>query len=213
MSTRQYSPLDHFITHIDQGIRTVFSQAIPARSNPAQKTIESPLPIEASRQSAALMRVNHAGEVSAQALYHAQALTAKSPAVKQAMQQAALEENDHLAWCEQRLDELNSHASYLNPLWYVGSFAMGVCAGWAGDKWNLGFLAETERQVVNHLGEHLERLPSADKKSREILVQMKMDEAQHASTACTAGAAELPTPIKFMMRGFSKVMTRVAYWV
>jgi ubiquinone biosynthesis monooxygenase Coq7 len=213
MNTRGYSPLDHFINHIDQGIRTVFAQAIPTRNNPAQKTTEARLSVQDARQSAALMRVNHAGEVSAQALYHAQALTAKSPAVKKAMEQAAIEENDHLAWCEQRLQELNNHTSYLNPLWYAGSFAMGVCAGWAGDQWNLGFLAETERQVVKHLDQHLEQLSKADKKSRQILTKMREDEAHHATTASTAGAAELPTPIKLMMRGFSKVMTRVAYWI
>jgi len=214
MSTRQYSPLDRFLSHLDQGIRTVFASANPARMNPAQKITEPPiLSTKQRHQSAALMRVNHAGEVSAQALYHAQALTARSNRVRKSMQQAALEENDHLAWCEQRLQELNSHTSYLNPLWYAGSFAIGVCAGWAGDQWNLGFLAETERQVVKHLDQHLQQLPTVDEKSHQILTQMREDEAHHATTACTAGAAELPLPVKIMMRGFSKVMTRTAYWV
>jgi ubiquinone biosynthesis monooxygenase Coq7 len=213
MQTRHYSLLDHFIKHIDQGIRTVFATASPSRPNPAENVAEAHFSAKERSQSAALMRVNHAGEVSAQALYHAQALTAKSHGVKKAMQQAALEENDHLAWCEQRVQELGSHTSYLSPLWYMGSFTLGVCAGWAGDKWNLGFLAETERQVVNHLDHHLEQLPSNDQRTQHILEQMRADEAHHATTACTAGAAELPRPIKILMRGFSKVMTTTAYWI
>lgn len=213
MNTRQYSPFDRLLIHLDESIRTVFAPATPTRANPAEGVVPAELSAQECRKSAALMRVNHAGEISAQALYHAQALTAKSPSVAHAMQQAAIEENDHLAWCAQRVQELESHTSFLNPLWYIGAFTMGVCAGLAGDKWNLGFLAETERQVVDHLDQHLERLPQADKKSQQILMQMREDEAHHATTACTAGAAELPLPIKVLMRGFSKVMTRVAYWV
>lgn len=213
MNTRQYSFLDNLITHLDQSVRTVFAPTIATRANPAQAVAESKLSTQVRRQSAALMRVNHAGEVSAQALYHAQALTARSKKVRKAMQQAALEENDHLAWCKQRVQELESHTSYLNPLWYIGSFAIGVCAGWAGDKWNLGFLAETEKQVVKHLEQHLDRLSTDDQKSHQILVQMQEDEAHHASMAYTAGAAELPILVKVMMYGFSKVMTRTAYWI
>jgi len=224
-SLRQYSFIDHLVMQLDQGIRTVFAPAIEARKNPAAigganvehvgwaKESVSFNDRRAHQLSSRLMRVNHAGEISAQALYHAQALTAKSPQVALAMQQAAAEENDHLAWCEQRLKELDEHTSYLNPLWYMGSFMMGICAGLAGDKWNLGFLAETERQVVNHLDKHLAELPLDDQKSRLILEQMREDEAHHATTACTAGAAELPVVIKKMMRGFSKVMTQTAYWI
>ncbi len=211
---RHYSLLDHCLMQLDQGIRTVFAKAIALRPNPAQPTRDTKRLSEKDRRySAALMRVNHVGEVSAQALYHAQALTARSSKVRQAMQQAALEENDHLAWCAQRLQELNSRTSYLNPLWYMGSFAIGVCAGLAGDRWNLGFLAETENQVVKHLNKHLSRLPAADIASRQILEQMREDEARHATAAYTAGAAKLPYPIKIAMTGFSKIMTKTAYWI
>lgn len=210
---RHYSFLDRCLIQMDQGLRTMFAKATAMRTNPAENSTETEISAEQRRRSEALMRVNHAGEVSAQALYHAQALTARSQSVRHAMQQAALEENDHLAWCEQRLFELSGHTSYLNPVWYVGSFAIGICAGLAGDKWNLGFLAETERQVVNHLDQHLARLPQGDEKSRQILLQMREDESHHATTAWTAGAAELPRPVKAMMAGFSKVMTTTAYWV
>ncbi len=198
---------------LDGGLRTLFARASADRQYPAQNTAEASLSAEQRQQSLRLMRVNHSGEISAQALYHAQALTARSPQVREAMQQAAVEENDHLAWCEQRLQELSGRTSYLNPLWYVGSFAIGVCAGLAGDQWNLGFLAETERQVVNHLDQHLTRLPDVDEKSREILQQMREDEAHHATTAWTAGAIALPQPIKILMKGFSQVMVRTAYWI
>ena len=159
------------------------------------------------------MRINHSGEVSAQALYHAQALTAQSVQVKQAMQQAAEEENDHLAWCAERLQQLSTRPSYLNPLWYMGSFAIGVCAGYKGDKWNLGFLAETERQVVKHLSQHQKILPQQDTKSHAIIEQMLIDESEHATTATNNGAASLPLPIKWLMRGMSRVMTKTTYWL
>ncbi len=197
----------------DQGLRTVASKAIPTRPNPAQHTQQPVLKKDARQLSIALMRVNHAGEISAQALYHAQALTAHAPKVRDAMRQAGLEENDHLAWCEQRLQALNGHTSYLNPCWYWGSFAIGVCAGLAGDQWSLGFLAETERQVVNHLDQHLTQLPTQDIASRQILQKMREDEAHHATTALTAGAKELPYFIKIVMRCFSHIMTKTAYWV
>jgi 3-demethoxyubiquinol 3-hydroxylase len=209
---RHYSLLDRCLIQLDSGLRAVFAKATANRKYPATDTAELPLSTEQRQQSISLMRVNHSGEISAQALYHAQALTAHSSSVRQAMQQAAAEENDHLAWCEQRLHELGGRASYLNPLWYVGSFAIGVCAGLAGDQWNLGFLAETERQVVNHLDQHLTKLSNADDKSRKILQQMREDEAHHATTAWTAGAVALPQPIKTLMQGFSQVMVRTAYW-
>jgi ubiquinone biosynthesis monooxygenase Coq7 len=157
------------------------------------------------------MRINHVGEVCAQALYQGQATTARLDTVRDKMERAAQEENDHLAWCEQRLEELDSHKSYMNPLWYAGSFAIGAAAGMAGDKWSLGFVVETERQVVRHLEKHLGRLPAQDEKSRAILEQMKVDEAHHATTALQAGGAELPAPIKTAMRISSKLMTTLAY--
>jgi ubiquinone biosynthesis monooxygenase Coq7 len=159
------------------------------------------------------MRVNHSGEVCAQALYQGQALTARLPVVRERMEQAALEENDHLAWCEQRLHELGSHKSYLNPAWYAGSFAIGALAGLIGDKWSLGFLAETERQVVRHLEGPLGSLPPDDLKSRAILEQMHTDEAQHATLAVESGGAALPPSIRGLMQSVSKVMTGTAYWV
>ena len=211
---RHYSLLDHCLTQLDKGVRTVFSKAVSARPNPAQDiTKVTSLSEKEKRHNAGLMRVNHAGEISAQALYHAQALTARSLNVQIAMEQAASEENDHLAWCEQRLSAFSSHTSYLNPFWYVGSFGIGLCAGLAGDRWSLGFLAETEKQVVKHLNKHLKSLSISDIPSRKILVQMREDEACHATTAYTAGANELPQIIKVLMRLFSKVMTTTAYWI
>jgi ubiquinone biosynthesis monooxygenase Coq7 len=157
------------------------------------------------------MRVNHVGEVCAQALYQGQALTAKNPEAKLALEAAAREETDHLAWCESRINELGGRKSLLNPLWYAGSFALGATAGMLGDKWNLGFLAETERQVEAHLDEHLRQLPEQDAKSRAIVEQMKEDEIRHAQTAVHYGAAELPAPVKVAMRGMSMVMKRIAH--
>lgn len=212
-TNRHYSLLDQCLIQLDQGIRTVFTRATATRGNPAAQQSELPLSTTVQRTSARLMRVNHSGEVSAQALYHAQALTARSPAVKHAMLHAAEEENDHLAWCEQRLQELNSHTSYLNPLWYIGSFSIGVCVGLIGDKWNLGFLAETERQVVKHLQNHQQRLSADDERSHKILQQMEKDEAEHAATAVVTGAAELPSLAKRLMRFCSRVMTKTAYWI
>jgi ubiquinone biosynthesis monooxygenase Coq7 len=159
------------------------------------------------------MRVNHAGEISAQALYQGQALTAKLPDVRDKMEQAAEEEFDHLNWCQSRLSELDSHTSVLNPAWYAGSFVIGALAGAAGDKWSLGFVAETEHQVVRHLDEHLEKLPAQDARSRAILERMKYDEAQHATVALQSGGAKLPFVVKKLMQLTSKVMTRTAYWI
>jgi len=162
---------------------------------------------------AGLMRVNHSGEVSAQALYQGQSLTCKNSEIKEKLQQAALEENDHLDWTKNRVHELGGHTSLLNPLWYGGSFAIGALAGAIGDKWNLGFLAETEQQVVKHLESHLDQLPGGDLRSRAILEQMKIDESKHATTAIENGAAELPPPVKKLMAAMSKVMTGTAYYI
>ena len=214
MSTRQYSPFDQLLMQVDKAVRTVFgTPPVTERTNPAEAQPETELNAEERRRVAGLMRVNHAGEVSAQALYQGQALTAKLPDVRDKMERAALEENDHLAWCEQRLKELDSHTSVINPLWYAGSFAIGALAGLAGDKWSLGFVVETERQVVKHLQEHLDRLPTQDHKSRAIIRQMEEDESHHATTALKAGGAELPAPVKQAMRLMSKVMTTAAYYI
>jgi ubiquinone biosynthesis monooxygenase Coq7 len=212
MKQRTYSPLDQLAMNMDQALRTVFGRPqVTARENPAGDCAEAELD-EAERQHVAgLMRINHVGEVCAQALYQGQALTAKLENVRDSMQRAAQEENDHLAWCEQRLDELHSHKSVLNPFWYGASFAIGAAAGLAGDKWSLGFVAETEQQVVRHLEDHLARLPEQDKKSRAVLEQMKIDEGRHATVALEAGGAELPAPVKKAMRLTSKLMTTTAY--
>jgi ubiquinone biosynthesis monooxygenase Coq7 len=183
------------------------------RPNPAANADDTQLTEFERRHSAGLMRVNHAGEVAAQALYHGQALTARREAVRDALDRAAREENDHLAWCEQRLCELDSRNSYLAPLWYLGSLAIGAAAGLVGDKWNLGFLAETERQVVVHLKGHLASLPARDQKSRAIVEQMREDEGRHATAAMRAGGASLPEPIRKLMTTTSKAMTSTAYWI
>jgi ubiquinone biosynthesis monooxygenase Coq7 len=214
MNTRQYSPFDQLLMQVDKAVRTVFgAPPVTERTNPAETQPETELNADERRRVAGLMRVNHAGEVSAQALYQGQALTAKLPNVRDKMERAALEENDHLAWCEQRLKELDSHTSVINPLWYAGSFAIGALAGLAGDKWSLGFVVETEHQVVKHLQEHLGRLPTQDHKSRAILRQMEEDESHHATTALKAGGAELPPVVKQAMRLTSKVMTTTAYYI
>jgi len=212
MSTRKLSRLDALILNLDQGVRTVFGRPkVTGRVNPAEGEAEVELDDRERRRSAGLMRVNHTGEVCAQALYQGQALTARLPQVREKMEQASQEENDHLVWCEGRLQELGSHTSYLNPLWYLGSFAMGAAAGLAGDRWSLGFVAETEHQVVDHLNDHLERLPPQDEKSRAIIEEMRDDEGHHATVALEAGGVELPRPIRRLMALTSKVMTRTAY--
>jgi 3-demethoxyubiquinol 3-hydroxylase len=159
------------------------------------------------------MRVNHTGEICAQALYQGQALTARRADVREKMEQAAREENDHLAWTEARIREVGGHTSYLNPLFYAGSFALGAVAGLVGDKWSLGFLAETERQVVDHLNTHLSRLPAQDERSRAIVERMREEEGHHATVAIEAGAAELPAPVKRLMRFSSKLMTTTTHWI
>ncbi|HSQ08838.1 MAG TPA: 2-polyprenyl-3-methyl-6-methoxy-1,4-benzoquinone monooxygenase, partial [Chromatiaceae bacterium] len=168
---------------------------------------------EERRHVARLMRINHTGEVCAQGLYQGQALTARLPEVRAKMERSAQEENDHLAWCEHRLEALGDRKSLLNPLWYLGSFAMGAAAGLAGDKWSLGFVVETERQVESHLDDHLAQIPEHDVRDRAVLQQMKADEIHHAAVAKDAGGAELPAPIRLGMRLTSKVMTGTVYWV
>jgi ubiquinone biosynthesis monooxygenase Coq7 len=207
------SNLDRFITVFDNGLRTVFATPSSSRPNPARQVEEAAMSNSEKRKTVGLMRVNHVGEVCAQALYQGQALTAKNPEARKALEQAAVEENDHLAWCENRINELGGRKSLLNPFWYSASFAMGAFAGALGDKWNLGFLAETENQVEAHLDGHLDRLPEEDQKSRAIVKQMKEDEARHAQTAIEHGGAPLPLPVKMAMKLASQVMKKTAYWL
>lgn len=210
---RRYSTADRFLTQCGQILSTLSHQSSSQRPNPAADIPEACLTSHEKHRASRLMRVNHSGEVCAQALYQGQAFTAKASEVRTALMQSAAEEIDHLTWCKQRLTELGSHTSYLNPLWYTGSLAIGALAGICGDAWNLGFLAETEHQVVAHLEKHLQSLPSNDIKSQKILQQMRDDEQQHASTAITFGAKPMPRPIRTMMSASSKVMTTLAYWV
>lgn len=212
--SRSHSPVDNLIINFDQGLRTLLGQPVgTARSNPATEQPEPELNAAERKLAARLMRINHAGEVCAQALYQGQGLTARHSEVQAQMQHAAQEENDHLLWCSQRVHELNDHVSLLNPLWYAGSFVMGAVAGVAGDKWSLGFVAETEKQVIRHLDAHLQKLPAQDEKSRAILAQMRTDEAHHATVALEAGGANLPLPVRWLMKGVSKLMTKTAFWV
>lgn len=204
--------LDQVIESLDNGLRSVFAKPKATRSSPAADLCSDPiseLPYQ-KENSIALMRVNHVGEVCAQALYQGQALTSRSEEVKLKMQEAADEEIDHLNWCQERIEDMGGHTSYLNPIWYAGSFAIGVSAGLAGDKWSLGFLAETERQVVKHLESHLERLPEEDTVSRAVVKQMAIDEAKHAEMAEQNGAAELPLAVKALMTLSARVMTTLS---
>ncbi len=211
---RRYGALDRLILGLDHALRTLWGEPRDTgRAYPAEPFEEGALSEAERRHAAGLMRVDHAGEVSAQGLYQGQAVTARRPEVRRAMEQAAREENDHLVWCRRRLEELGSRTSLLDPFWYAGSFAIGALAGLAGDRWSLGFVVETERQVVRHLEDHLRRLPPQDARSRAILEQMKEDELHHATTALHAGAAEFPAPVKGLMRITSKVMTTTAYWI
>jgi ubiquinone biosynthesis monooxygenase Coq7 len=204
---------DSVILHFDRALRAVFAPAASRRAHPDQGLAEAELSEAEKRHAAGLMRINHSGEVCAQALYQGQALTARNPEAAQALIEASEEETEHLAWCERRLEELGSRKSLLNPLWYAGSFGLGVLAGALGDKWNLGFLAETERQVEGHLDSHLQSLPAEDAKSRAIVEQMKADEIKHAETAIAHGGAELPLPVKQAMQLSSKVLTKTAYYL
>lgn len=203
--------IDELIIGFDKGLRTLFAPARSARAIPGENLMEGDMDAAQRALAAALMRVNHSGEICAQALYQGQALTARDSKARAALEVAAQEETEHLAWTEKRIAELGGHKSLLNPLWYAGSFAIGAAAGALGDKWNLGFLAETERQVEQHLEGHLARLPEIDQKSRAIVEQMRADEARHASTARQHGGAELPAPIKAVMQASSKVMTGTSF--
>ena len=210
---RRYSPLDKLFTELNRGLAPALeTNAIADRPTPAQSLPEASMSDSEREHAMRLMRVNHAGEVAAQALYHGQAVTAKLPEVRAEMEHAAEEENDHLAWCEQRIRELGGEVSALQPFWYAGSFALGALAGAIGDKWSLGFVAETEKQVVKHLEEHETQLPAEDQKTRAILKQMKQDEAEHGEKAMQAGGAELPELVQLMMSLSSKIMTKTAYW-
>ena len=210
---RQFTGIDKLINSFDQALRSLVPGATSAhRENPANK-IETQLGVSEARHVAGLMRVNHSGEVCAQALYHGQALTAKLPNVRQEMEFAAIEEQDHLAWCEDRLKELDSHTSLFNPVWYSLSFGMGALAGIAGDKYSLGFVAETERQVSLHLLDHINQLPTQDERSRRILTQMNEDELHHRDTALKAGGVDLPLPVRIAMTGISKLMTKTSYYI
>jgi 3-demethoxyubiquinol 3-hydroxylase len=214
MDERRFSFLDQLVGQVDQALRILAGPAPRVqRASPAIEKNQVDLSAQERALAGRLMRVNHAGEIAAQALYQGQALAAKLPAIRVSMEQAAREETDHLGWTQQRVHELGTHTSYLNPVWYTGSFLIGALNGLMGDKWSLGFVAETERQVVEHLHEHLARLPQADSQSRAILQQMQADEAQHATVALASGAEELPRPIKLGMRAISKVMTRIAFWI
>ncbi len=205
--------IDRLIIEFDRGLRTALATTQTLRPTPGDDIPESALSPAEQKLSAALMRVNHVGEVCAQALYRAQALTAKEPEIQDSMQAAASEENDHLAWTEKRIEQLGARKSLLNPLWYFGALAIGAAAGSLGKKWNLGFLAETEMQVERHLASHLDRLPATDHKSRAIVAQMKQDESQHATTAMASGGAPLPNPVRTLMALSSRVMTRIAFWI
>jgi ubiquinone biosynthesis monooxygenase Coq7 len=205
--------LDNLIIGFDRGLRTLFSEAHSVRPFPDAGLPEHDMSEAEKRHAAALMRINHCGEICAQALYQGQALTARDPEVQHKLEQAAQEETEHLAWTSHRVHELGGRLSLLNPVWYSSSLAIGAFAGLLGDKWNLGFLAETERQVGAHLQSHLASLPPQDDKSRAVVQQMYVDEVQHADMAVQLGGAELPLPVKLAMRMSGKVMTRTAYWV
>jgi ubiquinone biosynthesis monooxygenase Coq7 len=205
--------LDRLIIEFDKGLRTIAGVAAASRPRPDTGIAEAELNAVERRHAARLMRVNHCGEVCAQALYQGQALAAGEPAVRDALAAAAREETDHLDWCAGRIHELGGRLSLLNPAWYAGSLAMGLAAGALGKRWNLGFLAETEHQVEAHLAGHLQRLPQQDKKTRAIIAQMQSDEAAHAGLAKRHGAKPLPPAVKAAMRFASGVMARTAYWV
>jgi 3-demethoxyubiquinol 3-hydroxylase len=218
------SSLDAWIGAVDRALRAVLAPAHASRPSPqpaataegAGEHASGPVPelsADEKRRAAALMRVNHAGEIAAQALYHGQAMVARSESTRRMLLDAAREETDHLAWCESRLKELESRPSLLNPLWYAGSFFIGALAALGGDRASLGFVVETERQVEGHLDEHLGRLPAADLRSRAIVHQMRADEVAHGASARAAGGADLPGPVRALMRRTAGIMTGLAYWV
>lgn len=205
--------LDRFIVEFDKGLRTLFSEAHSVRPYPDVDLMEASLSDEEKSRAVALMRVNHSGEICAQALYQGQALTARDPDVQQKLQLAAQEETEHLAWTAHRVHELGGHLSMLNPFWYTASLAIGAFVGLLGDKWNLGFLSETEQQVGSHLQSHLDKLPAQDEKSRAIVAQMYADEMGHADMAVALGGVPLPKPVQMAMKLNGKVMTSAAYRV
>jgi len=207
--------VDSLLIAADEALRALSGAASAGRPSPAREAAGEPGPAAPGDRelSGRLMRVNHTGEVCAQALYSGQALVARDPRIRSALQGAASEERDHLAWCRERLGELGSRASLLDPLWYAGSFAWGVASGLAGDRWSLGFLAETEDQVERHLDGHLDRLPPDDRASRAIVLKMREDEGRHGDTGRALGARELPEPVKAAMRAAARVMTGTTYWV
>jgi len=204
--------VDQLLGAADEALKTLTGAMTAARPSPCRGG-EAPEAPADKRRSAGLMRVNHAGEICAQALYSGQAMVARDPDVRRALRSAASEERDHLAWCRDRLGELDSRPSFLDPLWYAGSFGLGVLSGLAGDRWSMGFLAETEDQVERHLFGHLDMLPPGDACSREIVSRMREDEARHGATGRDLGARELPAPAKAAMRIASRIMTRTAYWI
>ena len=206
-------PLDAAIAALDRALRSIFAPARAARPVPGTREGAPQLTAAEQRESAALMRVNHSGELAAQALYHGQALVARSSATRALLMDAARAESDHLGWCETRLSELGARPSLLNPLWYAGSFAIGALAALAGDRSSLGFVVETERQVERHLDGHLGRLPVGDTRSRAILETMRNEEIAHGATAAAAGGERLPAPVRALMRQTARVMTGTAYWV
>ncbi len=210
--SRDFNALDQLVAGLDDALRAIAGRPhTTERANPAVTAETHELSDAERKHAAGLMRVNHAGEIAAQGLYQGQALTAKLDSVRDQMERAALEEEDHLAWCGSRLSELGSGPSALAPLWFGGAYAIGALAGAAGDRWSLGFVVETEQQVVEHLESHLEQLPETDQKSRAVVAQMRADEQEHAHLAKRAGATELPAPLKALMRLTAKVMTTTAY--
>lgn len=212
MTERHLTPMDRIVAGLDQALRTLNSEPTrAARPNPADGIAESDLSDAEKAHAAGLMRVNHAGEIAAQGLYQGHAAVARDPDVEEQMKQAANEELDHLAWCEQRLTELGSEPSALRPFWYAGSFAIGAASGVLGDKWSLGFIEETERQVSEHLTGHLDGLPENDARSRAIVAQMRDEEEIHGQNAHAAGAAPLPTPVRGLMKGVAQIMKTLAY--
>lgn len=215
MTKNRQSPADQCIALFDQSLRTIVGTAVQSRPNPSQKIIEQEIAHDEQQRkhSAGLMRVNHVGEVCAQALYQAQGFFSNNSGLRDQFRKAAREEEDHLAWTAQRIKELGSHVSVLNPLWYAGAFAIGALAARSGDATSLGFVVETERQVEAHLNNHLESLPASDAKSRAIVEQMRDDEIQHGAVANALGAAELPVPVKKLMTAMARVMTTVAYYI
>jgi 3-demethoxyubiquinol 3-hydroxylase len=213
---RRYTPLDRLLAPVDQTLRTLFAPHVAGRPYPAEnlpRTPEIDDRTESRRHAAALMRVNHSGEVAAQALYQGQAFVSQSAVTRDSLIEAAREETDHLAWCAERIRELGGRTSVLNPLWYAGSFTVGALAGLAGDRISLGFVAETERQVVEHLDGHLQRLPAQDVRSRAVIQQMSVDEERHGRNAKLAGGVELPAIARGLMKLTARLMTRTAYWL